>query len=82
MTAIIAMKPEGRYANADLERLLNELKEYAGFPEVLHQQDAANFLGISYSKLRRMDNVPYHKLPGLSGRIYLKSELLTYITKH
>lgn len=82
MTAVIQMKPAGQYSNQDLERLANELRDYVSFPDVLHQQDAANFLGISYSKLRRMDNVPSHKLPGLSGRIYLKSELIDFIKRH
>lgn len=81
MTAVVQMLPEGRYASKDLERLANELIEYVRYPEVMHQQEAANFLGISYSKLRRMD-VPSHKMPKLKGRVYLKSELFDYIKKH
>lgn len=82
MTAVIQLKPEGRFSNKDLEALATELRDCLGFPEVLHQQDAARFLGISYSKLRRLDRVPAHKIPGLKGTIYLKSELLEFIKKH
>jgi hypothetical protein len=81
MTHIVQLKPEGRYVSSDLERLVNEIKDLAEYPEVMHQQVAANFLGISYSKIRRME-IPSHKLPGLVGRIYLKSELLDFIKKH
>lgn len=82
MTAVIQMKPEGRYLNADLERLANELADYLGFPEVMDTQTAARFLGISASKLYRIDKVPSHRMPELRGKIYLKSELIEYIKKH
>lgn len=82
MTAVIQMKAEGRYSNPDLERMANELTDYLAVPEVMDTQTAATFLGISASKLYRMDNVPSHKVPGLKGKRYLKSELINHIKKH
>ena len=82
MTAIIQLKPEGRYSNPDLERLANELIEYVSYPEVMRTQQAAKFLGICRSKLYQMDRVPSHKLPDIAGKFYLKSELIEFIKKH
>lgn len=82
MKALIQMIPDGRYSNPDLERLANELREYVSWPEVMHTKEAAKFLGISESKLYRVDTIPSHKVPGLSQKVYLKSELIEYIKKH
>lgn len=81
MTAIIQLKPEGQFINKDLERLLIELREIAHAPEVMDTQQAAAFLGISASKLYRMDNIPSHRVPKISGKVFLRSELIDYIKK-
>lgn len=82
MTAIIQMLPEGRYSNKDLERLANELASYLSAPEVMRTKQAAVFLNIGKTKMYEMDMIPSHRLPGISGKFYLKSELIDYIKKH
>lgn len=73
---------DGRYSNQDLERLAKALRNYLGFPEVMWTQQAAEFLDISKAKLYQLDRIPSHQIPGISGRVYLKSELIEYIKKH
>ena len=82
MTAVIQMLPEGRYTSKDLERLANELLEHARYPDVMRTKEAASFLGIGKTKMYQMDCIPSHKLPGISGKFYLKSELIEYIKTH
>lgn len=82
MTAVIQLKPEGRYTNADLERLANELIEYVRYPDVMRTKQAAEFLGIGKTKMYQMDRIPSHNIPGITGKFYLKSELIEFIKKH
>lgn len=81
-TAIIQMKPTGHYSNPDLERLASELRDYVTFPDVMRTKEAAKFLGIGKTKMYQMDRIPSHQLPGISGKFYLKSELIEFIKKH
>lgn len=82
MTAVIQMRPEGQYTNKDLERLVAELREFFQQQEVMFTKDAASFLGISANKLYQMPSVPSHRMPGIAGRVYLRSELIDYIKRH
>ena len=82
MTAIIQMLPDGRYSNPDLEKLANELIQYVQYPDVMRSKEAAKFLGIGKTKIYQMDRIPSHKLPGIVGKFYLKSELIEFIKKH
>ena len=66
----------------DLNTLVVALKRFGESKEVMHTKEAAAFLGISVSKLYRMKNLPYHRLEGLEGRLFLRSELIDYIKKH
>lgn len=78
----VTMTPEGSLSMVELDALILALKSRS-VKEVLHAKEAAAFLGISESKLYRMDKkvVPYHKLQGLEARLYLTAELLEYIKK-
>lgn len=66
----------------DLKTLIIAIERFMESKEVMHTQEAADFLGISASKLYRMDNVPHHKVPGFSGKVFLRSELIDYIKRH
>ncbi len=76
------MLPDGRYSNPDLEKLANELIQYVQYPDVMRSKEAAKFLGIGKTKIYQMDRIPSHKLPGIVGKFYLKSELIEFIKKH
>lgn len=80
MTAVIHMKPEGRYSDKDLERLVEEMREVVKQKEIMRHKEAAAFIGISTAKLYR-SGFPYHRVEGMEGRFYLKSELIEYIKK-
>jgi hypothetical protein len=82
MTAVIQMRPEGQYTNKDLEKLLIELREVIQQQEVMHSQEAAKFLGISVGKLYRMSNIPHHRVEGIGGKLFLRSELIDFIKRH
>lgn len=82
MTAVIQMLPEGRYSSKDIERLADELIQYVSYPDVMRTKQAAQFLGIGKTKMYQLDRIPSHKLPGIAGKFYLKSELLEFIKKH
>lgn len=82
MTAVVNMIPEGQFSNKDLERLLIELDARAKQKEVMHTKEAAAFLGIGVTSIYKVKDLPYHTLPGLEGRVYLKDELIDFIRKH
>ena len=83
MTAVIQMRPDGRYQNQDLQRLVEELAEVVKQQEVMRTKEAAAFLGISQSQLYRIQScLPSHQVPGIAGRIFLRSELIDFIKKH
>lgn len=80
MTAVIHLKPEGRYTDKDLERLVSDLAEVVKQKEVLHPKEAAEFMGISMTSLYKCD-APHHKIKGIQGRVYLRCELIDFIKK-
>lgn len=82
-TPQIQLVPEGQFSNKDLDAFLFELERRWKSKEILHVQEAADYLGISKSKLYRMPKevFPYHEVEGMAGRLYLKSELLNAIKK-
>ena len=78
MTLQVHMIPEGQFQNKDLERLLQELQVIIKGKEVMNAADAAEFMGIGKTTIYK-SSVPYHKLPGIEGRFYLRSEIIQYI---
>lgn len=83
MTAVIQMLPHGQYSPIDLDKFLVELELRFKQKEVLHTKEAAAFLGVAERTLYRLpkETVPYHKIEGLEGRLYLRSELIDLIRK-
>lgn len=81
MTAVIQMKPEGRYSNPDLERLVIEMSEVVKQKEVMHAKEAADFIGVSERQIYRIPNIPSHKVSGV-GRVFLRDELIDFIRNH
>lgn len=49
---------------------------------MMRTKDAAKFLGIGKTKMYEMDKIPSHRLPEISGKFYLKSELIEFIKRH
>ena len=74
----VAMIPEGKYSQTELGTLITELERFYKGKEVMHTKEAAAFLGIGVTTLYRIPktSLPYHKIEGLEGRLYLRSELL------
>lgn len=81
MTAIIALKPDTHYNPIDLDRFISELEIRFQQKEVMHSQDAADFLGIAKNTLYKAKGLPSHKIEGL-GIVYLRSELIEFIKRH
>ena len=80
-TPVIQMQPEGMFSIKDLDKFLFELERRWRSKDILHHDEAAEYLGISSSKLYRIPKsvLPYHEVEGLKGRLYLKSELIDKI---
>lgn len=84
MTAVVNLIPDGYFSNKDLERLLIELHKVVQQKEVLRIEDAAEFLSCSVRKINHLcqhDKLPYHRIDGLSGKVFLRSELIDFIKK-
>lgn len=80
MTAQVQFIPEGTYSIKDLDTLIIALETRIHAREVMHTQQAADFLGISKQTLYR-SKFPFHKVEGLEGRLYLRTELIERIKK-
>ena len=70
------------YNLKDLNTLLIALERFTAQNEIMRTKEAAKFLGIGKTKMYQMDQIPSHKLPGIAGKFYLKSELIDFIKKH
>lgn len=78
------MFPEGYFQNKDLERLLIELGRIIPQKEVLRIEDAAELMRCSVRKVNHLcqhGKIPYHRVDGLGGKIFLRSELIEWIKK-
>lgn len=84
MTAVVNMVPEGYFQNKDLERMLIEIRRVAEQDEVMRSEQAEVYLKVSRTTLNVMcrKGLPYHTVPGLGGKIFLRSELIEFIKKH
>lgn len=85
LTAQVNFIPAGQYSPVDLDRFLFELEARFKQKEVMRIEQAAEFLSCSVSKmyeLCRNDKIPSHRVDGIGGRLFLKSELLDFIKKH
>lgn len=75
----IQFTPDGSFSVKDLDRFLFELEARFKAKEVMHRKDAAAYLGVSERTLDRLSVsgvIKYHTLEGLSGKLYLRSEIL------
>jgi hypothetical protein len=72
-------------SDSDVDKVIMALEnrmQHLFEEKVLHRKDAAKFLGIGIKSLDRLASggkVPYHRIDGLSGRVYLRSELIHLI---
>jgi excisionase family DNA binding protein len=85
MTPVINMVPDGQYSIKDIDALLAALESRVQAREVMHRQEAADYLGINVRTLDRMSKrgeLPFHQLKGLEVRLFLRSELIAFIKKH
>lgn len=84
MTAVIRMEPDSPYPSQDMDRLIAAMENRLAAREVMRIEDALAFLNVTRSTLDRMvkKGLPYHTVPGLGGKLFLRSELIDYIKKH
>lgn len=85
MTAIVEMRPDFGFNGPDLDRLIEALEVRVQAREVLRIEQAAGFLSCSVRKINDMcakGKLPYHRLEGFGGKLFLRSELIDYIKKH
>lgn len=66
----------------DMSTLVKALERFMEHKEVMRTKEAAKFLGIGKTKMYQMDRIPSHTLPGISGKFYLRSELIDFIRNH
>jgi excisionase family DNA binding protein len=70
----------------DLETLIHALeKVILSRNEVMRVDQAAAFINISRAQVDRMcrdGQLPFHRLEGLGGKLFLRSELIDFIKKH
>lgn len=84
MTAVINMVPDGQWPAAELDKLIHALEtRIMENREVLRIEQATSFLGVSRKTVDNMcrRGLPFHRIPGLDGKVFLRSELLDYIKK-
>lgn len=77
--------PDEYYSAKDIDRLFSALEKRLEAKEVLRIDDAAKFLSCSVRKINDMcqhDKIPYHRIDGLAGKIFLRSELIDFIKKY
>jgi hypothetical protein len=72
------MNPEGMFSIKDLDRFLFEAERRFKQKEVMNPKEAAQFIGVSVATLYKSE-VPFHKIPGIDRRLYLKSEIIQVI---
>ena len=85
MTAQVNFIPDGQYSPIDLDKFLFELEARFKQKEVMKIEQAAEFLTCSSSKIHelcRKDKIPYHRVDGIGGKLFLRSELIEYVKKH
>lgn len=87
MTRVVAMPvDQGPYNEQELEALIHGLeKVILARKEVMRVESAAAFLNISRAQVDRMcrdGQLPFHRLDGLGGKLFLRSELIDHIKKH
>jgi excisionase family DNA binding protein len=87
MTRVIPMPVEqGSYNEKELEALIHGLeKVILARNEVMRVDQAAAFINISRAQVDRMcrdGQLPFHRLEGLGGKLFLRTELIDFIKKH
>jgi excisionase family DNA binding protein len=84
MTAVIKLHPEGQYSSKDIDALIHAIETRVQAREVMRIEQAADFLSVSRRKLDdlcRSGKMPFHRIEGLGGKIFLRSELIEYVKK-
>lgn len=69
----------------DIDTLIEVIEKRVPAKEVMRIEDARNFLGISVRQINHMcqqEQLPFHRLPGLGGKLFLRSELIDHIKRH
>lgn len=73
--------PDEYYSARDKAALVKRIQAR----EVLRIEDATAELGISIRKLDDLcakHGLPHHRIPGMAGKIFLRSELIEYVRRH
>lgn len=76
--------PDEYYSAKDIDRLFAALEKRIGDQEIMRIEQALDFLSVTRSTLDRMikKGLPYHNVPGLGGKMFLRSELIAYVKRH
>lgn len=80
MKPAIQFIPEGQYTTKELQEFAREFREYLKGKEVMHRQDAADFLNVSVRTVDRLvaeGHLPFHMLG--TSKLFLRSEIITAI---
>ena len=84
MTAVINMVPDGQWPATELDKLIHALEaRILETREVLRIEQMTEFFGVSRKTVDNMcrRGLPFHRVPGLNGKVFLRSELIDYIKK-
>lgn len=73
----IQMVPDTGFSIKDLDTLIHALETRVKAREIMHIKEAAEYLGLSESRLYRIPKqvIPYHEIPGIRGRFYIREEI-------
>lgn len=79
----VAFTPEGPWTNEQLAAFNKALETWHKAKEVMNMAEMADFVGIGQTKLYSIPKevFPYHTLPGIKRRFYLRSEIIEKIRK-
>lgn len=76
--------PEGQFSTKDLDIFLRELDMRFKQKEVMHRKEVADYMGLSertVDRLSKPGGLPFHTIEGLSGKLYLRQEIIDYIKR-
>lgn len=77
----VAFKPEGQWTDEQFATFMMGLETWYKAKEVMDIEEMAKFVGIGQTKLYSLgpDVFPFHKIPGIKKRFYIKSEVMAKI---
>lgn len=72
------------YSIKDIDSLIAAIENRVPPREIMRIEHITEFLGVSRKTIDNMcrAGMPFHRLPGLGGKLFVRSEIINYTLKH